>query len=167
MFREPCRLGAAFFLILATPLAAAPRIIAAAGSWAALSEARSCEAAARAQRVAAKGQAQARASVAFDAEGPRHGEFAARLSRVIRPGSSVMLTIGDAPFLLVARGDMAWSRGPAQEAAIIAALRGAGWMRVEARSTGGARFVDRYALDGAPTAIDAAAACAATMPPTR
>ena len=44
-----------------------------------------------------------------------------------------MLTIGRQPFLLVARGDWAWSRGPAQEAAIIAAVRGADSMRVEAR----------------------------------
>ena len=66
------------------------------------------------------------------------------------------------PFLLVARGAIAWSRGPAQEAAIIAAMRSAGGMRIEGRSAGG-RFIDRYALDGAPTAIDAAAACAAAL----
>ena len=71
-----------------------------------------------------------------------------------------MLTIGDRPFLLASRGDWAWSRGPAQEAAIIAAARLAGGMRIEARDAGGRRFVDRYVLDGAPTAIDAAAACA-------
>lgn len=67
---------------------------------------------------------------------------------------------GDTPFLLVARGAWAWSRGPAQEAAIIAALRIAPGMRIEARSPGGGRFVDRFDLNGAPTAIDAAAACA-------
>lgn len=73
-----------------------------------------------------------------------------------------MLTIGEMPFLLAPRGQWAWSRGPAQEAAIIAALRTASGMRVEARSAAG-RFTDRYDLAGAPTAIDAAAACALTL----
>jgi hypothetical protein len=40
-------------------------------------------------------------------------------------------------------------------------MRGASGMRVEARSLGGGRIVDRYSLDGAPLAIDAAAACSA------
>jgi hypothetical protein len=75
-----------------------------------------------------------------------------------------MLTVGDQPFLLVARGDWAWSRGPLQEQAIIAAVRAASGMRIEARDPSGRRFSDPYSLDGAPTAIDAAAArCAGKM----
>ena len=35
--------------------------------------------------------------------------------------------------------------------------------RIEARSVRGLRFIDRYELTGAATAIDAAAACAATL----
>ena len=54
-----------------------------------------------------------------------------------------MLTIGDRPFLLVARGDWAWSRGPLQEAAIIDAARGATSMRIESRDRAGRRFADR------------------------
>jgi hypothetical protein len=69
-----------------------------------------------------------------------------------------MLDLGGQPFLLVTRGDWAWSRGAQQEQAIIAATRNAPAMRVEARDGAGRRFVDTYALDGAPTAIDAAAA---------
>ena len=34
-----------------------------------------------------------------------------------------MLRIGEQPFLLMSQGDMAWSRGPKQEQAIIAAMR--------------------------------------------
>ena len=50
--------------------------------------------------------------------------------------------------------------------AIIAAMRGARSMRVEARDQRGRRFADRYLLDGAPTAIDAAAAgCAGKIQP--
>lgn len=74
-----------------------------------------------------------------------------------------MLNIGDSPFLLMTRGDLAWSRGPAQEQAIIAAMRAGGGMRIEARSPGGGRIVDRYSLEGAPLAIDAAAACASAL----
>jgi hypothetical protein len=76
----------------------------------------------------------------------------------------VILTVGSQPFLLTARGDWAWSRGPLQEQAIIAAARITRGLRVEARDAAGRRFADPYALDGAPTAIDAAAArCAGKM----
>lgn len=144
-------------------LLAGPAIVAADGQWATLSQGRICEAAARAQGVTYKDRLPARASVSFDAGGPRHGQFAARLSRMPRPGATVMLYVGDQPFLLMAQGDMAWSRGPGQEQAIIAAMRINSGMRVEARSPGGGRIVDRYSLDGAPLAIDAAAACSAAL----
>ena len=142
---------------------AAPAIVAADGQWAALAQGRTCEAAAKSVGVVYKDRPPARASLSFDAGGPRHGQFAARLSRVPRTDAAVMLYIGAQPFLLMARGDMAWSRGPRQEQAIIVAMRISGGMRVEARSPGGGRIVDRYSLDGAPLAIDAAAACAAAL----
>jgi len=144
-------------------LLVAPMVVGADGQWAALSQGRTCEAAARSLGVVYKGRPPARASLSFDAGGPRHGQFAARLSRVPRTGATVMLHLGDQPFLLMSQGDMAWSRGPKQEQAIIAAMRANGGMRVEARSPGGGRIVDRYGLDGAPLAIDAAAACAAGL----
>lgn len=150
-------------LFVSVPLAAAPAIVAAEGQWAALSQGRTCEAAARSLGPVFNGRPPARASLSFDAGGPRHGQFAARLSRVPRPGASVMLHVGDTPFLLMNQGDMAWSRGPAQEQAIVAAMRASGGMRIEARSPGGGRIVDRYSLAGAPLAIDAAAACAASQ----
>lgn len=150
-------------MITAALLILAPIVVAADGQWAALSQGRTCEAAARSLGMVYKDRASARASLSFDAGGPRHGQFAARLSRMPRPGATVMLHVGDQPFLLMSRGDMAWSRGPKQEQAIIIAMRNSGGMRVEARSRGGGRIVDRYSLDGAPLAIDAAAACAATL----
>jgi hypothetical protein len=71
-----------------------------------------------------------------------------------------VLSVGAENFLLVTRGTSAWSRGPKQEAAIIAAVRRSSEMRVRAQGQGG-RISDRYLLAGAPTAIDAAAiACA-------
>jgi hypothetical protein len=139
------------FLLLA-------QTVAASGDWVAYDRGPSCEAVARSQLVPRKGEPQPHVAVAFDRRQGRRGELSVALRRPSRPGSTVVLTIGDQPFLLSARGDRAWSRGPVQEAAIIAAMRGAGGMRVEARDGAGRRMVDRYLLNGAPTAIDAAAA---------
>jgi hypothetical protein len=141
----------------------APAFVAADGQWATLRRGPTCEAASRSLGVVRRDRPPARASLSFDAGGPRQGQFAVRLSRVPRPGASIMLHVGEQPFLLMNQGDMAWSRGPRQEQAIIAAIRKSGGMRIEARSPGGGRIVDRYSLDGAPLAIDAAAACAATL----
>jgi hypothetical protein len=137
--------------------AARPQILFAQGSWAALKFGDRCEAAARPLLPAAQRQPAARAGFGFGGPG-RWGEFYVRLSRVPRPGSNVMLTVGERPFMLVARSDHAWSSGALQEAAIIEAARGATSMRIEARDGRGSRFADRYLLNGAPTAIDAAAA---------
>jgi hypothetical protein len=118
-----------------------------------------CDAASLSLLPASKSRLQGRASLTFDGA-RRVGQFSAALSKPVGAGSGVILTVDDQPFLLVARGTVAWSRGPAQEAAIIAAMRNAPRMRIEGRSDRGVRFIDRYDLDGAPTAIDAAAACA-------
>lgn len=151
---------------IATSATAAPGILSAGGGWAAIDRGRSCEALARSVLIAPKGRTQATAGFAFTPDRRRWGEFHAHLSRVPRAGSSVMLDISGQPFLLVARGDWAWSRGPRQEQAIIAAARNASAMRIEARDGAGRRFVDTYALRGAPTAIDAAAsACAGKIQP--
>ena len=150
--------------MFAEPAAASQRVIFARGQWAALQslDGQHCQAAARAQREAPKGAEQARATFAFDTGRGRRGEFHVRLSRAVRQGSSVILSIGGQPFQLVARAADAWSKGPDQEAAIIAAARIAAGMRVEARDASGRRFIDRYLLAGAPSAIDAAAAACAS-----
>ena len=146
----------AFLFALAQPIAVS-------GDWAAFDRGASCEALSRSLLVPRKGEPQPHIAItfdrgAFDRAGSRRGELGVALRRPIRAGSSVVMTIGDQPFLLSARGSRAWSRGPLQEQAIIAAIRSAGGMRVEARDMAGRRMVDRYALSGAPTAIDAAAA---------
>ena len=142
--------------------AQAPRVVAASGRWAALAGAGQCDAASLSQLPASKTRLRGRASLVFDGRG-RRGQFAASLSKPVAPGASVMLTVDDEPFLLVARGLGAWSRGPRQESAILAAMRSATRMRIEGRSERGLRFIDRYDLTGAPTAIDAAAACATAL----
>ncbi len=148
-------------LILTLILAAQP--IAISGDWAAFDRGASCDALSRSLLVPRKGEPQPHIAFtfdrgAFDRGAARHGELSVALRRPSRPGSSVVMTIGDQPFLLSARGAAAWSRGPTQEAAIIAAIRSSTAMRVEARDLAGRRVVDRYVLSGAPTAIDAAAA---------
>ena len=153
-------------LAASTGATAAGRILFAAGTWAAIDRGATCVAAGRSAKIAVKGKVQPVAGFTFTADRRRWGEFHAHLSRMPRAGSSVILTVGGQPFLLTARGDWAWSTGPAQEQAIIAAARNATGMRVEARDLGGNRFADPYALDGAPAAIDAAAAaCAGKMQP--
>ena len=137
------------------------KILIAAGTWSAIDRGAACIAAGRSAKIAAKGKVQAAAGFTFTQDRSRWGEFHAQLSRTVRPGSSVILTVGSQPFLLTSRGAWAWSRGPQQEQAIIAATRAATQMRVEARDAAGNRFTDPYALDGAPTAIDAAAAACA------
>ena len=133
-------------------------LIAASGDWAAFDRGIACEATARSLSVPAARDEQPRIAIAFDRAGPRRGEVSVRLRRAVRPGSMVIATIGDQPFLMPARGQDAWSSGPRQEAAMLAAMRHESGMRVEARDVAGRRTVDRYALGGAPTAIDAAAA---------
>jgi hypothetical protein len=143
---------------LATLASARGSVIFAGGAWAAIDRGDTCEAVSRSQKIAAKDQVQPEAGVSFTPDHRRWGEFHVQLSRVPRRDASVMLEVGDQPFLLATRGGWAWSRGPLQAEAIITALRSGAAMRIESRDGAGARFADPYLLDGAPTAIDAAAA---------
>jgi hypothetical protein len=151
--------AAAFLLLLiAAPAGARGEVLFAGGAWAAIDRGSACEALSRSQKVVAKDKVQPVAGFSFTPDYARWGEFHARLSRMPRGDATVMLKVGDQPFLLVTRGGWAWSRGPMQAQAIIAAARAGGWMSVESRDGAGARFSDPYLLDGAPTAIDSAAA---------
>lgn len=152
------RLGIALAALLATSAHSPGTVLFAGGAWAAIDQRTVCEASSRSQRVAPKDKVQAVAGISFTPDRRHWGEFHARLSRMPRGDASVMLTIGGQPFLLVTRGGWAWSRGPLQAQAIIAAMREATAMSVASRDAAGVRFSDPYLLDGAPTAIDAAAA---------
>jgi hypothetical protein len=152
------RLLIVLLAVAATSAQARGRVVFAGGAWAAIDRDNACEALSRSLRVAPKDKVQAVAGITFAADRRRGGEFHARLSRMPRGDASVMLQVGDQPFLLVTRGGWAWSRGPLQAQAIIDALRSATSMSVASRDIGGVRFSDPYLLDGAPTALDAAAA---------
>lgn len=147
-----------FIAILASAANTRGSVIYAGGAWAAIDRGAACEALSRSQKVAAKDKVQALAGFTFTPDHRRWGEFHVRLSRIPRGDASVMLQIGGQPFLLVTRDRWAWSRGPLQAQAIIGAMRDRATMSVISRDEGGVRFSDPYLLDGAPTAIDAAAA---------
>jgi hypothetical protein len=145
--------------VLTSAAAAAPsRLIIARGAWASFDRGPACEAVAKPIAPARATDTQPFVAIAFDRAGPRHGQIFVQLRRPARPGSSVIATVGDEPFLLAARGAAAWSKDARQETALLAAMRGAGGMRIEAHDSSGRRIGDRFLLDGAPTAIDAAAA---------
>ncbi|HSJ79435.1 MAG TPA: hypothetical protein VK913_11935 [Erythrobacter sp.] len=78
------------------------------------------------------------------------------LSRDVADKAAVRLAVGDKRFILVAKGRNAWAKDVRDDAAIIAALRGASRMSVSASGAKGGTFTDRYALVGVATAMDAA-----------
>lgn len=157
------RIAVALLLLAAAPGGArGGSVIAAGGTWAALLRDGRCDAQSRVVVQTPAGQAAAIAGFAFVPGKRRWGAFHARLSRMPRPGASVIATIGSTPFLLIARGKEAWSRDARQDQAMIDAVRSSSGMRLQSRDSSGRRFTDHYALAFAPTAIDAAAArCAA------
>jgi hypothetical protein len=85
------------------------------------------------------------------------GQFYIRLSRALRTGAAVTLSIDGRRFALVAGGADAWAADPRADAAIVAAMRSARGMRVASVASTGGGFAQRYVLKGAATAIDAAA----------
>jgi hypothetical protein len=134
------------------------RVVGVWGSWAAIDRGSSCEAVSRSPRPATSNRPASVAGFRFAADRRQWGQFHLELSRAPRPGTSVMLEIGGQPFMLVTRGRDAWSRGSLQDEAIIAAVRGARSMKAQGRDSSGRRFTERFDLNGAPTAIDSAAA---------
>lgn len=84
-----------------------------------------------------------------------------RLRQAKQPGAAVTLTVGERRFALVAGGADAWAPNAAVDAAIVATIRQSATMRIETRAKNGSLLSDRYRLQGAATAIDAATiACA-------
>lgn len=150
--------GLALLLFASAADARGGSIIAAGGHWAAILRGDRCDAESRITVQTAAGIRTSVAGFSFTAGTARWGGFHARLSRLPRGGATVMAVIGRSKFLLSADAGYAWARDWRQSAAMIAAVRSAIGMRIESRDRGGRRFADHYALDYAPTAIDAAAA---------
>ncbi|KFG90416.1 hypothetical protein BV98_001620 [Sphingobium herbicidovorans NBRC 16415] len=85
------------------------------------------------------------------------GQVHFRLSRVRAEDAPVILNVGERRFTLVAGQTDAWAADPRADAAIIAAMRSASSMSVQATGANRRAFADTYILRGAATAIDAAA----------
>jgi len=85
------------------------------------------------------------------------GQVHFRLSRKLQPGAPITLAIGRSRFALVGGGADAWAVNAQMDAAIVAAMRSAKEMTVSARGADGRGFSNTWSLDGAATALDAAA----------
>ena len=79
-----------------------------------------------------------------------------RLSRTTARSASISLAIGGERFQLTGGGGDAWAQDRRMDAAIVAAMRSAESLSISATDRAGRRFTDRYSLDGAATALDAA-----------
>lgn len=84
------------------------------------------------------------------------GQAHFRLSRLVRAGSEITLTISGQRFALRGSGSNAFATNRQMDARIVAAMRAASTMQLTGRDTQGRTFTDRYALEGAATAMDAA-----------
>lgn len=143
------RLAALALLALASPLSARESL-GVYESWAAFKDASP----ARCYAIAKAGGKTAPPAYATVSLWPNKGVRGAVhlvLSREVPAKGSVRLTVGDKRFNLVIKGRNAWAADARADAAIVAAMRSAARMSVS-----GAGFTDRYSLDGAATAIDAA-----------
>jgi hypothetical protein len=85
------------------------------------------------------------------------GQVHFRLSRKLQPGAPIVLSISGQKLALVGGGGDAWAADKRMDAAIVAAMRSAREMSVSARGADGRGFTNSWSLDGAATAMDAAA----------
>lgn len=79
-----------------------------------------------------------------------------RLSRKLADKQPITLILGRDRYALVGGGGDAWAQDKRMDAAIIAAMRSAGTMIVNATDNRGRRFSNSFNLSGAATAMDAA-----------
>lgn len=84
------------------------------------------------------------------------GQVHFRLSRTITGRQAARLVVGGDRYDLVGSGRDVFAADRQMDARIVAAMRAAASMSVSGRDAQGRLFTDRYSLDGAATAIDAA-----------
>ncbi|MXO73853.1 hypothetical protein GRI40_01265 [Altererythrobacter aerius] len=115
-----------------------------------------CYAIAKAQPSKARRDAQPFAAIGYWPTRGVRGQVSFSLSRSAAPAPAPVLRIGNARFDLKGSGRQAWASDKSVDAAIVAAMRAGATMSVSAWDTRGNRFTDRYRLEGAATAMDAA-----------
>ncbi|MBH5322270.1 invasion associated locus B family protein [Aurantiacibacter sediminis] len=84
------------------------------------------------------------------------GQVHFRLSRELSDNPRVALAVGGQRFVLTAGEGDAWATDVRADGEIVSAMRSASRMTISATDARGNRFTDRYSLDGAATAMDAA-----------
>ncbi|MCL6251767.1 hypothetical protein M3P36_12035 [Altererythrobacter sp. KTW20L] len=123
-----------------------------------------CYAIAATEASASDGSAAASASVGTWPRLQVRGQLHFRLSRDLQAGTTARLAIGGQRFDLAGSGRNAFAADRQSDAQIVAAMRAASSMQVSGRDSQGRLFTDRYSLDGAATAMDAATVGCARNP---
>jgi len=143
-----------FLLALAATPVAARDSLGVFGEWGAFKDAEvpRCYAIAAAQGDDAQGSASVGSWPRLQVRGQVHF----RLSRSLRQDAGASLLISGERFALNGSGRNAFAPDRQADARIVAAMRAAGSMQVSGRDAQGRIFTDRYSLDGAATAMDAA-----------
>ncbi len=144
--------------LIATPVAARDAL-GIFGQWAAFRDAQAprCYAIAMASPSTIRREFQPFATVAWWPRQQVRGQVHFRLSRQIKAGAPLSLSIGGQRIALVGGGAEAWAADKRGDAAIMAAMRSAREMTVYARDAAGRGFSNTYTLEGAATAMDSAA----------
>lgn len=156
-------------VILALSLLAAPALardsLGMFGGWAAFRDPQAprCYAIAMAAPSTMQRDFQPYADIAWWPRQAVRGQVHFRLSRKLQPNAAISLSIGGQKIALVGGGGDAWAPDKRGDAAIMAAMRSAKDMTVSARDAGGRGFSNSYDLQGAATAMDAAAVGCATI----
>jgi hypothetical protein len=86
----------------------------------------------------------------------QRGQVHFRVSRQLSKATSIWLSVGGQRFQLSGGGGDAWAADKRMDAAIVAAMRSASSMTVNARGADGRGFSNTWNLEGAATAMDAA-----------
>lgn len=156
--KRPIALTLALLALVATP-AIARDALGMFGSWAAFRDPQTprCYAIAMAAPSTMQRDFQPFASVGWWPRSGVRGQVHFRLSRKLQPGAPVSLSIGGQRIALVGGSGDAWAADKRGDAAIIAAMRSAREMLISARDANGRGFTNSYSLEGAATALDAAA----------
>ena len=126
------------------------------GQWGAFSDPQVPRCYAIAQADSEKPERPGSASIGTWPRAQVRGQLHVRLSRAMVPHASIRLAIGGQRFDLTGSGNDAWAQDRRMDAAVVAAMRSAAAMSVSATDRAGRRFTDRYSLEGAATAMDAA-----------
>lgn len=145
-------------LALASP-AAARDSLGIYGKWGAFRDPQvpRCYAIAMAEPSSRERQFQPYAAIGTWPRRAERGQVHFRLARTIAANSHAMLFIAGQRFDLAAGGADAWAADKRMDAAVVAAMRSAQQMTVHARDAAGRSFSSTYLLEGAATAMDAAA----------